>query len=903
MRRIELYIKDMRADLGEDAKVLYTFALTDVTNPGIVRNSFSQQLTLPGTPANDRIFRNYFRMDAAPSGTIQASADPLRRVAFTLYADDGVILESGYARLDQSVTRGNSHSYKVTLFGALGDLLYLLDTYQDRKRTLADLDYTRAGAGPNELSFRIRATFVRQCWNRLLSGNSGTTQMEDIINFAAAYEGFPESFDASRALVQAASAGLQTEVTEEGVTYQTRSGYASVDLGGDSTGIQCRDFRSYLQRPVLSVTALFRAIGNAVNLDLDTAFFKQANPYYSKAWLTLPALNTLKVGDGKELTYGPVDRNMAGYEYGQDVTASFVIAGSEKTSGKVRATIYPKYVIPQATAGDVLYYDCGFTEPAVVIRGLFVQLIAYDTNNNIVGASKVYAAADDDPVEGARHSTETLARITSFTPAAPLEDQWGPCVYGHFEAALNEDLNRMEAIWTGPAIKLEAEVGQFSRLALKVSHAGKGGEFGNLVVTAMSLSYSRSDADPRVTSIRNVMLSGDLTYTYTEDDAVRSGTLITKSMLLGGTMSPAEFLLSYCKRFGLIMSVEPGTRTLRIMTRSTWFAEGDRDLADYSGRVCRDRELTLSPTAADKMYLRFAEPEVEAAWLKEYSKLHAIPSGVKQVVTGYEFNTETEEVLQGTSLKTTPEVMERDLTFVDLTAPVRPSVFLRGGLKYGLFSAAGEVHELPVPAVPATVTVNYWNPTYKGYDKVSRLQFHGEDGDGVEADSVLVFFTGQSSSMKGAALTDDLPEMFLAGDKPCWLLHPGGTGSLQVPLFGRHLYTDASRAEIARTMDFSLPVELDIPGVEAEPSVGVYDAFWKAYIKDRYSKGAKAVTLFLATRGMPVFQGWLRKFLWIDGALWSVAKIGPYDMAGDGVTKVELVQIQDVAAYFDYPEF
>ena len=103
-------------------------------------------------------------------------------------------------------------------------------------------------------------------------------------------------------------------------------------------------------------------------------------------------------------------------------------------------------------------------------------------------------------------------------------------------------------------------------------------------------------------------------------------------------------------------------------------------------------------------------------------------------------------------------------------------------------------------------------------------------------------------------------------------------------------------------MDFSVPVELDIPGVLAPADIGVYDLFWKAYIADRYSLRTKAVTLYLNTRGMDVSARTLRRFFWMDGALYVLTKIGPYDLEGDGVTKAEFVQVQDIDAYLDFPD-
>ena len=55
-RKIELYIGGEKADLSDQSFVLFNYAQTDVMKPTAVKNSFTKQVTLPGSPANDAIF-------------------------------------------------------------------------------------------------------------------------------------------------------------------------------------------------------------------------------------------------------------------------------------------------------------------------------------------------------------------------------------------------------------------------------------------------------------------------------------------------------------------------------------------------------------------------------------------------------------------------------------------------------------------------------------------------------------------------------------------------------------------------------------------------------------------------------------------------------------------------------
>ena len=68
-RKIQLYIGENRADIDDQALVLFNYAFTDAEKPTAVKNSYSKPVTLPATPANDAIFGFYARVDRETSGT------------------------------------------------------------------------------------------------------------------------------------------------------------------------------------------------------------------------------------------------------------------------------------------------------------------------------------------------------------------------------------------------------------------------------------------------------------------------------------------------------------------------------------------------------------------------------------------------------------------------------------------------------------------------------------------------------------------------------------------------------------------------------------------------------------------------------------------------------------------
>ena len=301
-RKIALYIADQLVDLDEQTFILFNYTMEDMSNPAIVRNSFSQSVTLKGTPNNNKIFGGIWRSDRETigGGTTGAYFDPTKKTSFTIYNELNEILESGYCKLDGISRKGVNVEYKVSLFGGLGAFFYAL-SYDEKgnKRTLADLKFSGENAQETELDFRITKESVLSAWKRL-NGDKSQSSLWDIINFAPAYNGLPSGqFDAGKAIINAANAGLSVP---DG--YMTTGGFVVATLPMEYTEWETKDLRSYLQRPVIKMKSIIDSICKAYNnggyeVELDDEFFSSANPYYNDTYLTLPIINTLSIASEK----------------------------------------------------------------------------------------------------------------------------------------------------------------------------------------------------------------------------------------------------------------------------------------------------------------------------------------------------------------------------------------------------------------------------------------------------------------------------------------------------------------------------------------------------------------------------------------------------------------------------
>lgn len=304
-RKISLYISDQLVDLDDQSFILFNYTMEDLSNPTIVRNSFSQSITLKGTPNNNRIFGDIFRLDRVTqygAGYTGVYFDASRKTPFTIYNEMNEIVESGYAKLDQVSRDGMQVEYKVTLFGGLGSFFYNLSTDDDGvKKTLASLRYKIMGGGYTRIPGHFGQVggygMVQDAWAYLEHPSDYEAEVEaydnwwaDIINFAPCYNGLPDKFSANKALVEKKSFGNMP-------TMQTKTDASSnlMVFTNSHTEWEMKDLRWYLQRPVVRIKAIFDAICDKENnggydVEISQDFFSQANPLFEEGWVTLPLI-------------------------------------------------------------------------------------------------------------------------------------------------------------------------------------------------------------------------------------------------------------------------------------------------------------------------------------------------------------------------------------------------------------------------------------------------------------------------------------------------------------------------------------------------------------------------------------------------------------------------------------
>lgn len=318
-RKISLYVKGKLVDVNDESYILFNYAFNDMTNPTVIKNSYSQKVTLPLTSANKRVFDHWGRLDRV-TGT---GFDVIKKEPFAIYSAEGALLQKGYVKLESVSSKG----YEISLFGGCGSLFYGLSSKDGEPLTLADVIYPSPVGGEGEIidkdtTFHMDLT---RTFGYLETGQY-SDEANALITFVPMYNGVPDDFNAKKALAKPnVYANLPLFFADGGKVYTSKDGVGGnyiINYADDKTEYEVQDLRCYLQRPAINVSYLLKGIEQSsydltgITLVIDPSVLAISD--LSKMWLTLPMLKTeyrpdavMTVGKILEDTISPCDALLA----------------------------------------------------------------------------------------------------------------------------------------------------------------------------------------------------------------------------------------------------------------------------------------------------------------------------------------------------------------------------------------------------------------------------------------------------------------------------------------------------------------------------------------------------------------------------------------------------------------
>lgn len=972
---IRLFINDKEVEFSQDPKILLNYKETELRQPTVVHNSFTKQIEIEGTQRNNDIFGHIWNLERVQDGNF----NPIRKTDFQLFVN-GELFQKGYCKLDKITRTNNTTNYSLTLYGSLGSFFYNLTYDQDdasnTKKTLASLKYTTDDYTEEpKLDFTIDKDTVYDAWETLAGSGSGIPDDKwRVINFIPCLNGIPSDFSANRVLINfnnlnsSGASGFVGQKTVDGTTYnavingvENPLGYAMAETSEDLHEWQTRDLRSYNQRPCISMTRIIDACCQPENnggyqVKLDPHFFHNENPYYEDAWVTLGMLKDLEGVQGGE-TYeitGATISSQSSQQYGTNMFPVNFDAPSLATYNNVNMNVSVRFRPTQSQIFSSLYpYHTYYSKASTILgstyvrdleanQGIIIQMFALGADGKVVGQSKAYLL-------GGRKSwykkTDEAMWKNFWVGNKGYEDYGVEPEYefieGYFKTVnlsgteyafcdMNGVLTDINFSFTAP--------NDFVSLIMKVEQPQ--GEYIKYAWSGMYSQRLKNDSTPSMYISRDYRTTGNHTeYDARTQDEVNgkygfvvtsmsasatdyegffSGTHISKERLLTTDKTPADYLLSYCKMFGLYFyydsteeaddPVKYPSGVVHIMDRDTFYTE---EVVDLTEMIDWNKKVEIVPAMADAKWYKFDVEHVEGELDTGYKEQFGKEYGAQVINTNYNFDSNTTNLYDGNAFKTGIMALEKDKYYKKTTKGL--PVYQYNGLTYTLYHRASSTEDFSTTDIefPITTTMHMEsiNPDYEFYDAFPKLQLHGEENQAVDGEGVIMFLKHNVETTTDYWLTDDLQDMAVLNDgSPCWILTRseqntvGETIARKVnyfPFFTRDLIPFAENyGNIAHSWNFGHPQVIYVPDTYSTDGDSIYDVCWRDYMRDLYSVDTRKLTCYVKAEmdGRP-WPYWLRRYYWFENSIWRLNSITDLNIGSFDTTKMEFIKVQDMENY------
>ena len=895
-RDIILYVDNNPVDLSDESFILMNYTEDDADNPTAVINSFSKQISLPLTDNNAKAFEN---MAVANRITQGNAFNPLNKTPF-LITIDGEIFESGYCRLDEVSEEGG---YLLTLFGGLGGFMYSLSYFdgadlgsnKSNAKTLADLNFMGSTTPDDEFNFTINADTVRAAWNNIGTG------IWEYISFAPMYNGYPKNSDFAKdkGVMVTGQHGIANQQGYSG-KYQGTTNYALVNFTHDFTEWEMRDFRSYLQRPVLSIAGFMKAIARPLNNGGWTVDYTEVlnSSEVQHGWISLPMLGEGTPEKTQEMQSNFVQYDAHDYAYIDITPRTDIRAGRAIVKVNVQPNITGVNQGGTTATQQTMYFEAG--QILTSRAAMFVQLVAYNSDNNVIGGSDIAFVhgyvPDAQDVSGA-----AFAKSCGYTPLSPgnyvdIYAAWENTGGGSYR--LSKVLNLSCECYGAHHFRVVMTPGYVPRRLVDIFDSPCIGS--NARVCWSSLA----DSGNQYTYTGMFLpVNGIPTITYDEASSTHSGSSITKRTLMGGMPSPGSILAGLCRVCGWKILCDDSTKSVKILPRGVYY---DGAVVDIDKRIDRSKNYTIVPNGFSSKFLDFELELYNGSFAEYYSGKYGRAYGSMRVKTGYDFNEEHLKMFDGIAFKHAVTVQENSPYFYTAREKEvdKPAAFRDVGNTYTLWSTEdGTSKDFDLPSLGNNSVLTPLASTQiqtqadAGYDDWFRVQMENNGETVDDGSGVILYFQGFVQTC--GQLTDDLDVMRnMLGGKVCWIPFYGDI-QISIPSFATYMWASGAGGDIILSSDMAQPREMGMPGVNYLNGVTLYERYWKRYVEDRYSVDAKVCKCYVDMAGLEVGNEMLRHFYWFDECLWSLSKVIDYPVNTDDPCLCEFVRVMDRQAYTD----
>lgn len=303
-------------------------------------------------------------------------------------------------------------------------------------------------------------------------------------------------------------------------------------------------------------------------------------------------------------------------------------------------------------------------------------------------------------------------------------------------------------------------------------------------------------------------------------------------------------IIKYCKLHRISIDVDYVQKQINF--RKDRFL--NYTITDYTDKVDKSNDFTVKPIAFEHHRLLFNYEESESSLNNTYNNNYGFTYGTKSIITNYDFDDEDQKLFEG----------------LTTTIPYSPS------LRQWFYNLNQN-----------KVKVKLFKNTF--------IQCADNDNNYVSQKGAFFYPERQKSDLALPVRIDDDTTSQLSSDKfyTTWKNY-----------ISSNFITGVSVIKNNKSCLINTPKEVYTYSSNMFDNIkSIYDIYWDTYIKERYNKQNKLVTCYVKLSPMDFISFDFNKFWKIGNQIYAVNKIYDYDITSDGLTKVDLITIQDPTAY------
>lgn len=892
MPKIKLYFENYLVDNTDNISIPLTKTFDNIQDPMKYYSEYSRSVDIPFSVNNNKLFNNIFNVDIVHNSdpeqpNIGHNFDPKRKIPFRIEHNGDVILE-GYAKLN-SITYANGGKYNITLFGKFGEIMQEL-----HKLTFINPESNKYYIVSPKYD-RISANFVKSAMKKYPSStfSENSFSLTDIITFMT-NEGVYENFDtkknvrykiSDKKIIPYMDIVDTSSFLKETYTYISNNNINPDSIVGDAMlPGTWREYRSYYQIPCMWVKRLWEMFITAAekvtsySFDLDPDFFNDGNPLYFEQVLVLKPFNTKK--DSKYTSTFEINSHKEG-SWINGTNTYRMLSNIIRTS-----TISDEYGAgyDDITDGDT----SGQTSNALFLKS---KPDSYDTFT--INFSQKYSIEfPSGGIEGKQYLSIPFYIDVNLKTKDGLiintcKYEVHRCKYeGLEEYDKDVPYSRVRNIILQDTYQENNPSTETTSLFFTLNYSYRTSQVINGCYLQIEMYWENIPFyftyDPELlTNNDGVQYIHDKMHSLTNTERVyvkpiselykgeknrlsvvisqkekRSGDYFSISDLWDENVNPLEYLLEFSKIYGLVWNIDEKNKTIVVRQQQNDYKEGlTHGIRDYTDKV-DNREKVLKPAQFDCKYVRFNYADNKTAEGTEYKNTYGANYGELILNNGNEFNLSEKKLFRG--LIPAPITQMKQIFKIKTLSNINSTIY---------------------PETQSYTSIITTDKSNKTVDLFGSLFF-------VVESNIFIIFTDDCNS-----------EYF--NNTYCYNRYGSNVNATSIMAGSKYA---SPVSYIYYNYNYKITNLFNIPNITYGGEVfkgtkSIYELFWKDYFDERYSYKNKVVEVKMKLSIEDYNTIRRGTFIKIDNQLYVFNKISDFDIQGDGLTKCELLTVNNLDAY------